>query len=202
MIINQEESKESVPVISQALMLSETGGYNTSERLVLTMLISQYGGTEPSRTWAGETEYLYYGYLKDYFGNQDYKPGKTDLMELENLIQAKEDIFRLEHEANLDKMSLDARNLMLYIDQQIYDICGLTITFTTDSQIKQIREASGRILYQLAEQPQQSMFHMGALIIVMIIILVLLGICIAVSRKNRLFVTPRSRARTAPARYR
>ena len=175
-------------MISQTFILPKMEGLNPSEKLILEMLVRQYDGVEPSNAAIGQTEYLYYDSLKDYFGNQDYKPGKMDMMELENLIQAKEDIFRLEHEASLDKMSLDARDLMLYIDQKIYEICGLSITFTTDSQIEQIRETSGRILYQLAEQTQQSSFHMGALLTVMITILLLLGICIAVSRKNRLFI--------------
>ena len=187
-VINHEESKESIPVISQTVILSEMEGFNISERLVLTMLIRQYGGSEPSLSWAGETEYLYYYYLKDYFSDQEYNPGKTDLMELENLIQAKEDIFRLEHEANPDKMSLDARELTLYIDQQIYNICGLSITFNVNNQIEQIKEVTGNILYQLSDQIEQDTIHMNTLIIVLITILILWGICIAVSRKNKLFV--------------
>ncbi len=187
-IVNNQESKESIPAVSKTVFYSETEGFNPSEQRILEMLLRQYGGTEPSSIETGLTEYLYYDCLRDYFCRYDYQPGKTDMMELENLIQARDDIFGLEQEVNLGKMSLDARDLIIYIDKRIYELCGLSITFTAGNQIEQIWEASGNTLYQLVEQPQQSTLQIDAILIVTISILLLFIICIAISRKNKIFV--------------
>ncbi len=188
LIVNSQENKGSIPVMSEVVLFSRAEGFNPSEQLILEMLVRQYGGMEPSNTETGNAEYLYYHSLKDYFSRCDYKPDKTDLMELENLVQAREDIFVIEQELNLSKMSLDARDLMIYIDKRIYELCGLSVIFTADNQIEQIEEVSGSILYQLAVQPQQSPFQLKALLVVMLIIVILIVLCIAISRKNKLFI--------------
>ncbi len=188
LIVNDQESNKNIPVISKEVFLSEAEGFNPLEQLILEMMVRQYGGAEPTNAENGNIEYLYYECLKECFSRCDYNPSKKDLMELENLIQARDDIIGLEQEVNLGKMSLDARDLMIYIDKRIYELCGMYIIFTADSQIEQIWEGSGVILYQQASKPQQSPFHLEALLIVMITIFVLMVICILVSRKNKIFI--------------
>jgi hypothetical protein len=189
LIVNSQENKGSVPAMSKAVFFIPGGdSFNPSEQQILEMLIGQYGGEEPINTETGDVEYLFYHCLKNYFIRDDYKPDKVDLMELENLIQARDDIFVLEQVVDLSKMSLDARDLMIYIDKRIYELCGLSVTFTVDNHIEQIQEASGSILYQLNEQSLQSTFQLQALLVVMLINSILIAICIVISRKNKLFI--------------
>lgn len=187
LIVNSQENRASIPAVSTSVILSGEEGFNSSEQRILEMLVRQYGEV-PYNTGGWNTEYLYYQCLKNYFSRCDYKPDNACLMELENLIQARDDIFVLEQEVELSKMSLDARNLMIYIDKRIYELCGLSVSFTADHQIEQIEEASGSILYRLAEQPQQSSFQLKALLFVILVILMLMVICIVISRKSRLFM--------------
>ncbi len=192
-IVNSQENRESfpqgdIPVMSKEVFFPGGDSLNSSEQLILEMLIGRYGGEEPTNTETGNVEYLFYHCLKNYFIRDDYKPDKVALMKLENLIQARDDIFMLEQAVELSKMSLDARDLMIYIDKQIYELCGLSVTFTADNQIEQIRDTSGSILYQVDEQSLQSTFQLKALLVVMLVNSVLMAICIAISRKNKLFI--------------
>lgn len=187
-IVNNQENRASIPVMSASLIFSGKEGFNSSEQRILEMLVRQYGGEEPNNTGTWNTEYLYYHSLKIYFSRCDYRPDTTCLMELENLIQARDDIFVLEQEVDLSKMSLDARNLMVYIYKRIYELCGLSVSFTADHQIEQIEEGSGSILYRPAEQPQQSSFQLKTLLFVILINLMLMALCIVISRKSRLFM--------------
>lgn len=185
---SDEDQTESIMGISNTSKIPDGKGLNESEQLILALLTRSNGGLEPAFGEEEHTEYDYYNYLKDYFTYSECMLSASELRQLEELIQERDEIFRLEQEKVVSKMSLDARELIIYIEERIYELCGLTITFTVDSQIERIEEHTGNIIYQLSVSPQQSTFHMDIFIIVLLSILVLLGICVAVARKNQLFI--------------
>ena len=85
-------------------------------------------------------------------------------------------------------MSIEGRKFIIHIYEEIYNLCGLNITFDAESNIEKIVDQSGAVIYQNTGAQSQPQIHIDALIITSTFILVLITLCFIIARKNQLFI--------------
>jgi hypothetical protein len=143
---------------------------------------------DQSKDNKNDIDTLYFKYLKEYLSSSgiDLDNGKAD--EIEDLIISRNKIMDLENADNLQEMSYDGSKITIYIYQQIYKLCGLELTFDTKTDIAQIVNPSGGVIYQKNNPVKQSGFHVDALVITLSSLILLFGICMVITRKNKLFI--------------
>ena len=83
-------------------------------------------------------------------------------------------------------MSLEGRQLILYIFNDIFELSGFQVTINLDGEIEKITDSMGVLMYSHA-QTDLSGIQGKELVIVLSIILLALLVCILIAKKNQLF---------------
>lgn len=128
-----------------------------------------------------------YQYLKYYLGSCGVDLSEPKAVDAKVKISELNKIIAMEKNRDLREMTLDAKGIAINLAQLIYQTCGLELTFNLLGDIKTIAIKDGDIIYQNGEPIEQASFHLEALIVTVMGIIVLLIICIAIARKHQLF---------------
>lgn len=179
--------KINIPVQTNSYGLFETDEFNTSERAVLTLLHNGIEETHIQNVQEDTIPTTYFKYLEEYLGSSGVDLSASKVTEVEAQIQNLNEIMNLEKESDFKKMSLDGRGMAIFLSQQIYELCGLTLTYSILGDIEQITETSGQVIYQKENPIRQAGLHINALVITLIVMVILLILCIMLAKKNQLF---------------
>ncbi|MBE5965885.1 MAG: hypothetical protein E7255_02785 [Lachnospiraceae bacterium] len=126
-------------------------------------------------------------YLQDYLKSSLVDLGDKNADELKELIRELRFIFTIEKENELDKMTIDGREIAVNLLKRIYAVCGATLEYNLSGEIERVEDPGGNILYQNKNQVPQGNFEMGALLLVLTVILALLTLGIILTQKSQIF---------------
>lgn len=167
----------SIPTLAGYTKLIDDNGINESERIVLNMLNS-----------ISSDNVIYVQYLNEYLSNSKVDLAREDAYEAIDKIEDMIAIMNLEKKSNIEEMSLDGRGVFILLSEQIYKICGLKLVHNIQGDIVKISDAADNFLYVNDNTNNEVSFHPYVLVIILLVLAVLLGICIIITRKNQLYV--------------
>ncbi len=168
----------SIPTLAGYTNLIEDSGINESERIVLNMLNS-----------ISLDKDIYVKYLNEYLSNSEVDLGREDAYEAIDKIEDMIAIMNLEKKSNIEEMSLDGRGVSILLSEQIYKICGLKLVHNIQGDIITISDTTAdTFLYVNDNTNNEVSFHLYVLVIILLVLAILLGLCIFITRKNQLYV--------------
>ena len=93
----------------------------------------------------------------------------------------------LENGRGIDEMSFDGREVAIHILQKIYGLSGLRLGISPDGTIEQIISSTGKIYYENNIGGLEE-FRIDSLIVILMVLIMLLSVCIIITKRNQLFV--------------
>ena len=173
--------------VAKYLDITIDNEFNKAEMKVLALL-SQYYKAHKTVDYDNEVGPIYLKYLEQQLSVPGMNLTNGQARKIEKLVEGKSDVIKYEMDNDNSRISLDGKKLILYIDKEIYQTCGLSITFNANNVIEKIKDQSGNTLYELKEPFKQMNLQIDILIITLAIILILFILCIIVAMKNQLYV--------------
>jgi hypothetical protein len=173
---------------AQAFTMEDKTGLNVLEADILLKMADAMELSRVTETGAGGTKYYapYFEYLMQYYRNNDLKFNKEAVTRINGLINDMNELIHLEESSQISEMSLDGREVYIYILEQVYELSGLEVIINSDGDIEQVSDQTGSVIYQ--DKPeQQTIFQVNSLIIIVSAIVVMISICCAIARRNQLF---------------
>ncbi len=178
----------SISAISGNMEILKDDELNESEKIILNMLTGNVQ-IKDTRQFAEDNEYaVYIKYLHNYLGSPGVTLSSSKAYEVLNKIIELNAIMDIEQEISFSKMSVDGKELAINLSKEIYDVCGLKLTYDIQGNINQIIDKSGRFIYLSEITVQDAGIRLDALMITLAVIMILLGLCIIIARKNQLFM--------------
>ncbi|MDF2537580.1 MAG: hypothetical protein K0S76_601 [Herbinix sp.] len=178
----------SVEAMSRNIVLNEENGLNSSEIRILTMLADWIEFPDQPTEQAEYLYITYFTYIKNHYSNPNVELNTNSAIDIEKLIRNRNQTIYLEKESDIHKMSIDGREITIYLLKKIYELSGLELIMNDEGNINQIAEVSGRVLFQNKNPLETSGFRLEAFIITLILLLVLFSVCIVIAKKKQLYV--------------
>ncbi len=162
--------------------------FNNNERNILCELYSMVSiQPDLSRPQTSVHSKLIY-YLKEYLGSTGIDLGSPEAQKISNRIHILNRIFLLEDNRDIVRMTLDAKGIAINTMQEIYQLCGLNLTFDLKGDIEKITGPDGTVIYQSGNQIQKAGFHIGALLITVSLIILLLTMITVIVKRRQLAI--------------
>lgn len=185
--INTKEEM-AIPAIADNFELTEDEKLNEAEILILNVLDSAGAEVKIKRT-AGTEEYnTYKNQLKSYFERDNVNVKDSITQDIVNKIIQLNAIMDMENEFDINKMSLDGRELAIRLSQEIYDMCGLKLSYNMQGEIIRITDKTGKDTFFKNSAYGKAEFQGEVLAVTVAAILFLILLCISIAKKNQLFV--------------
>lgn len=184
------EAKEamSIQLVNESQIINSSSELNEAESKVLALLAQTPKITNSSSKDYRNLSVIYYENLRKYLSSRGVNLEFVRVKEVEDFIQGNNELLLLETESDINKMSYEGRKLVIYIYQEIYQCCGLDITFNADNEITTITSLSGQLIYQDKSMQLQAQLNENALVITLSIILSMTALCALIAKKNQLFI--------------
>lgn len=158
---------------------------NETDNVILNILIDTAFTSNFQSTALREK---YYEYLKGYLGSAKMHIGTETLYQLEDKMKDIDAIMNLEKESDIKKMSLDSREIVLNMTEQIYKDCGLKLVHNLYGGIQKVSDIKGNYFYFGESLFEQENFDFTIFLFVLDIFLFLFNICLYIAIKNQLFI--------------
>lgn len=182
--------QDSIPVISQKLIYNDVNDtdYNTdnTDGVITSMQLSESSYKQLYTDTYNLGSYL--AHLQDYIGASDIHLDVDNEMKKEHLLHELMIIANLEKKNNIQHMSIDGREMATSLIKNIYQVYGIDITFGMDGEIQSVEDNAGNLLYRNTDRTIELEFQVIHLAIVVCIVLLLFGISILLTRKNKIFI--------------
>lgn len=127
-------------------------------------------------------------YLKNYLHSNQVSLTKDQLNEFTVKITCINAIMDREKASDISQLSLDARELIVLITEQTYDLFGLKLSHNIHGDILRISDKNGLTIFVNHILANQVSFQLKILIIAVVALLILLFICLVIAKKNQLFM--------------
>ncbi len=183
------DDEAKLPTIEERNEEEQQEEINPYEMTIINKI--SYGNTIENNNSNLEDEkeyYIYVKYLKDYLSTAgvDIDKAQADQIVGKTLDLVK--IMTLEQNNCFHKMSLDGREIAIQLAKEIYELCGLEITFDLKGNILQISDNSECTIYQNKSSKQHNKFQIKIFLIILLIIILMFGNCVFIAKKNKIFV--------------
>jgi hypothetical protein len=163
----------------------EDENLNETENAILNILINT---AFTSNFQSNILKEKYYEYLKRYLNSGEVELGLETLSQLEDKAKDITAIMNLEKESNIKNMSLDSREIVLNITEQIYKICGLKLVHNLQGGIQKVSDMNGNYFYLGESLFKQEFFDFTIYLSVLAVMFFLFHICLCIAKKNQLFI--------------
>lgn len=163
----------------------EDDNLNETENVILNILIDT---AFTSNIQSKVLREKYYEYLKRYLKSSKVQLGTETLYQVEDKIKDIAVIMNLEKESDVEKMSLDSREIVLNIRSQIYKTCGLKLVHNLQGGIQKVSDINGNYFYLGESLFKQEVFDFTIMLSVLVVLLFLFNICLYIAKKNQLFI--------------
>ncbi|MBH1939364.1 hypothetical protein I5677_00490 [Mobilitalea sibirica] len=186
-LLNKVDQNRSIPAISNYSDVSRKDGLNDAEMSLMNQLsdlVINLGSTHSQNS----QYHIYYNYLNQHLRNEKVDLSIDISYKAQLLVNDLINVLGLESRKDLKDMSFDGRRVVVYLSEEIYKLCGLSIDINVEGEITQISDSKGHNLYISNNAKNNSKLNIDALMIILGIILTLIITCIIIARKNRLFV--------------
>jgi uncharacterized membrane protein len=177
----------SIETISANDQILENKQLNESEKVILSLLTSN--NNEADTKVSKDSEYeIYVKNLQEYLSKTEVSLTKEQGNIAARKIVEMNGIMDLEKENDIRKMSLDSREIAISLSKEIYETCGLKLTYNLKGEIIRIYDKAGKFHYLNESQINQSGFQFDALMITLVVIVSLLFICVFIAKKHQLYM--------------
>jgi hypothetical protein len=177
----------SIPTIASDSQILEDNSLNQSEKVIVSLLSSRIAASGNQLRETSEYN-LYVEHLRKYLSSAGVTISDDSGKKAASKILEMSAIMDLEQENNIEKMTLDGRELAINLSQEIYKACGLTLNYNLKGQITRISDKTGKFIYLNESQLKQTGFQFDLFLITFGIIAFLLFICIIIAKKHQLYV--------------
>lgn len=126
--------------------------------------------------------------LAEYFEREDIVPDRELFSKLVRYIQGSQEILRFEQNRDIGRISVDARNMIMYFYRNIYELFGLDLSYGIDNNIESIYEKNGKAIYQKAAKESKLSINMEALAVTLLLLGSLAVLYIFIARRSRLHI--------------
>lgn len=180
-----------IPALSISQELNEDKELNQSEKVILSLLTAVFTSSGSSQEKETGNFDLYEEYLHKHLTSPGIRLTSSKADEAINKIIELEAVFNIEQVHNINTMSVDSRELAIRLSKEIYEACGLKLSYDMQGAIIRITDKSDNLIYLNPDTVQHTVKYGGLrldlLIITLSIISVLLFICVLIARKNQLY---------------
>ncbi|HWT26726.1 MAG TPA: hypothetical protein VN131_02200 [Mobilitalea sp.] len=177
--------KPEQPIVMDNSAFTYNEGLNTSEQDILTLLHSVINSPVPDE--GNHNVSLYYNSLQLYLSSSKTNISPETAIQVKDTIIKLQDIIEIENKSDITKMSFDGRKIAIYLLERIYDLCNLNIVYNSAGDIERISNQTGKIIYNNGVPLTTMGYNLDALVITLVTIVILLGCCILIAKKNQLF---------------
>lgn len=177
----------SIPTISANDQILKNKQLNESEKVIVSLLTSNNNKTDIKKNKDSEFE-LYVKNLQEYLSKTEVSIKKEQGNIAARKIVEMNGIMDLEKEKDIKNMSLDSKEIVINLSKEIYEACGLNVTYNLKGEIIRIYDKTGKFLYLNESQINQSGFQFDALMITIVVMVLLLFICIVIAKKHQLYM--------------
>jgi hypothetical protein len=160
---------------------------NQSEKII-TMLSS--GITTVSNYTSNKEDGdfpVYVKALSDYLISSEQNLSKTKEQQITSKITDLLNLMMLEKKVSFKNMSLDGRDLAVQLAEEIYELCGLEISYDFYGNIVRISDQADHMIYQKSSAYGKNQFHLSKFLFILLVIALLFGNCIVITINNQLF---------------
>jgi len=180
------KNEKTIPVfiLKDEVGVPENNALNSNENKILSMI-----SANPIKVTGDKNnlQSLYMSTLTQHLAQNNIDLGEEQVNAVSELLLNLNKSMGIKDNKEEEKMSLINRGVVLSVSQQIYEQCGLNLHYNIAGEIKQIREVSGKILYDSSKDKVQSELKWNIFIIILFLCVLLISVSIIVSRHQQLF---------------
>jgi len=180
--------EKSIPALTNDIVLLENDELSTSERVVITSLLSGVELIDSQQDVKDNNYRMYVNYLKEYLSSSGVDLSTTNANKVVDDIKGINAIISLEKESNFMKMSLDGRGVAIHIFEKVYQLCGLKLVYNMQGTIIRISDVLGNFIYVKDIPVTRAGFQFNALVMTIVVLAALYSLCIMIAKKNQLFM--------------
>lgn len=161
---------------------------NESEVLILKVL--DFAGADVKLKSPGDTEEYntYKSQLKSYLESAGVNLSDSTAKDTIGKIIQLNAIMDMENEFNINKMSIDGREMAICLTQEIYGLCGLKLSYNIQGDMVKITDKAGEKTFFKNSYSEQAGFQTNVFAGTVVIILFLILLVFNIAKKNQLFV--------------
>lgn len=177
---------KSIPSMSGAVKALANEEINSTEAEVLYILSKEMeaGVKQPKYYTYIHPDYI--THLQNHLSKSQVNLSASKVRELKELIKELHFIINLEDENELNKMTIDGREMATHLLKEIYGVCGAKLEISMDGKIEKVIDNSANILYQNETSLPQGDFRIDTLMIVIFTIVALLSVGIVLTQKSQI----------------
>lgn len=179
---------DTVETISLRKFYLHNGNYNDSEQYVLSMLEGIPELTNNKGSGHIKWSEAHINHISKYFEKENIELDKEKLDEISDAIKGSYEILKYEQKRDINRISIDGRNMIIHLYKNIFKSCGLNITYDIMNNIVRIGDKNGKLIYQKDNEPSYQPIHIVALLLTLTLILILAVICLYIAKKNQIFI--------------
>ncbi|MDF2486933.1 MAG: hypothetical protein K0R46_3101 [Herbinix sp.] len=186
-LFNTYQEEVSIPVFSNHIVIMDEKELNVSELEVLSLL-SSCSILPDYNSQVSSIDSIFYKTLHEYLSSSEVCLTSKQASQIVSNIIDLQEIMNYEGEAEFSKMSLEGKKVAIYLTEQIYELCNLKLQLNMEGNIEKISDRSDNIIYSNRAPTSQHGIQVNILIITLTSMAILLSICIAIAKKNQLFM--------------
>lgn len=180
-----QKPKEKISSQAYINILSVKGEFlNESENNILKILLM----TVPLSNFQSDSGYKYYQFLLGYLNRPDVELKENTFYEVEDKMNDMIGIINLEEKNEIEKMSLDCRQVAISIREDIYKSCGLKLIHNYKGDIQKVIDSKGNSFNINIKNNKLEVFDFTIFLIILVIWFLLLCVCLYISKKNQLYI--------------
>lgn len=130
----------------------------------------------------------YLTYIQEYISTSHVDIKDQNVDEFMKRVDELQYILMIENEIHLRDMTIDGREIVKNLLEQIYKLWGMDIQYNLNGEITLVIDREGNTIYRNVEPSIQGEFHLELLLIIVTLIITLLSLAIIISQKRRIFV--------------
>jgi hypothetical protein len=185
-LVHNSYKEVSVLALSENYQITAQKGLSETEQGILALLKDVLKPADREGRKEMQSS-VYYNTLEDFFCSEKVEISTDQAAAVNEKIMKINAILTEEGKTDYTRLSMDARNAVLYLLEQVYEGCGLKLSDNMEGTITKITDLSGNILYSQASREQQSGFQWDVMAVIIAFNVLLFIICRLIARKNQLF---------------
>ncbi len=186
-LFNTYQEEVSIPSFSHSIMISDEKELSRSEQEVISLL-SSISMLSKDNNQVNMMDSIFYKTLQEYLSSSEVYLTSKQVLQIErNLINLQE-ILNSEGKTDFAKMSLEGKKVAIFLTEQIYELCNLKLELDMEGNIEKITDSSDNIIFSNRAPVSHHGIQVNKLIFTLTSMAILLSICIAIAKKNHLFM--------------
>lgn len=160
---------------------------NVPETKVLLSISDWADATGTSSDQRGTYQIIYHC-LREHYESPGVDISADSAVVILEMVSSRNEIVNMERETQLNRMSFDAREMVMHLLKKICEVSGLKLMMNESGDIEKITDTAGHIIYQKENLDSETGFQLGTVFIILTLLVFLFVICIFISKKSQIMV--------------